>query len=253
MIDKDDIITKCVNYREWEPVQYNPSKWNAIIDEIITCQKPLTGELYVGRNNHKKDIKDILDAARYSTQMGVYANIAKEDEKMRNLNQTDISNLIVWDRKNSKPIGRVTGMTIEQTSREWTGLKIDAVLFSENDNLKIKYNDDFYGVKTKAFTDLRIKRVIFNDPATIVFWKDGTKTVVKAHNELFDPEKGLAMAVCKKLYGDKYHRLFKDHIPEEFEPDVVFDDQDLIENILNNAKEAINNLNKELNAGKEQK
>ena len=44
-----------------------------------------------------------------------------------------------------------------------------------------------------------IKKVIFNPPATIVFWSDGTKTVVKCHvNDIFDPEKGLAMAVAKR-------------------------------------------------------
>ena len=29
-----------------------------------------------------------------------------------------------------------------------------------------------------------IKKVIFNDPATIVMWKDGTKTVVKKHGDV---------------------------------------------------------------------
>ena len=48
-----------------------------------------------------------------------------------------------------------------------------------------------------------IKNVIFNDPATIVFWSDGTKTVVKAQNEDFDPEKGIAMAIAKKFFGNK--------------------------------------------------
>lgn len=48
-----------------------------------------------------------------------------------------------------------------------------------------------------------IEDVIFNPPATIVFWKDKTKTVVKANNEEYDPEKGLAMAMIKKLYGNK--------------------------------------------------
>lgn len=48
-----------------------------------------------------------------------------------------------------------------------------------------------------------IKKVIFNNPATIVFWADGTKTVVKAENEDFDPEKGLAMAIAKKALGNK--------------------------------------------------
>lgn len=54
------------------------------------------------------------------------------------------------------------------------------------------------------------EKVIFNDPATIVFWKDGTKTVVKCmEGDTYNPEVGLAMCVCKKLYGSKYHRFFK--------------------------------------------
>ena len=44
-----------------------------------------------------------------------------------------------------------------------------------------------------------IERIIFNDPATIVFWTDGTKTVVKAHDEEFSEEHGLAMAMARKL------------------------------------------------------
>lgn len=49
-----------------------------------------------------------------------------------------------------------------------------------------------------------IKDVIFNEPATIVFWADGTKTVVKCQEgDMFDPEKGLAMAIAKKVYGNK--------------------------------------------------
>lgn len=48
-----------------------------------------------------------------------------------------------------------------------------------------------------------IDRVIFHDPATIVYWKDGTKTVVKANNEKFDKEKGLLAAIAKKVYGNK--------------------------------------------------
>lgn len=54
-----------------------------------------------------------------------------------------------------------------------------------------------------AKPDISIEDVIFNDPATIVLWSDGTKTVVKAVNEKFDPEKGLAMAFTKKYLGNK--------------------------------------------------
>ena len=57
----------------------------------------------------------------------------------------------------------------------------------------------------------QIKDVIFNPPATIVFWKDNTKTVVKAEGEEYDPEKGLAMAIAKKTLGNKhnYYNTFK--------------------------------------------
>lgn len=55
-------------------------------------------------------------------------------------------------------------------------------------------------------TMLAIKDVIFNPPATIVFWGDGSKTVVKCQDgEEFDPEKGLAIAFFKKARGNKGH------------------------------------------------
>lgn len=58
---------------------------------------------------------------------------------------------------------------------------------------------------------LEIKNVKFSNPATIVFWEDGTKTVVKAQNEPFDPEKGLAMAIAKRVISDKgnYYNEFR--------------------------------------------
>ena len=55
-----------------------------------------------------------------------------------------------------------------------------------------------YGYPSRQKALCKIKNVIFNDPATIVFWNDGTKTVVKCgKNDTFDPEKGLAMAISK--------------------------------------------------------
>ena len=52
-------------------------------------------------------------------------------------------------------------------------------------------------------TSFVIKKVIFNDPATIILWSDGSKTVVKCQDgDTFDPEKGLAMAFVKKIFGN---------------------------------------------------
>lgn len=48
----------------------------------------------------------------------------------------------------------------------------------------------------------KVKRIIFNDPATIVFWEDGTKTVVKCMEGYeFSEYYGFVCALAKKLYG----------------------------------------------------
>ena len=76
-----------------------------------------------------------------------------------------------------------------------------------------------------------IKKVKFNPPATIVFWTDNTKTVVKCKGEDYDPEKGLAMCISKKVLGDKgnYYEVFKKWLPKE-------DDSDVIQKVLEHIK-----------------
>lgn len=103
---------------------------------------------------------------------------------------------------------------------------------------------------------ITIRKVIFNDPATIVLWEDGTKTVVKCHNEQYDPEKGLAMAIAKKAFGNRgsYYGVFKKYL-NEYEaqklPEFNFEKQMTFSDALNNFKEAMcsafaNNKNKEV-------
>lgn len=76
---------------------------------------------------------------------------------------------------------------------------------------KINYQDNIFMRQPK------IKKVIFNDPATIVYWEDRTKTVVKCEKEKYDPEKGLAMAIAKKAMGNNgnYFEVFKKWIGED--------------------------------------
>lgn len=61
------------------------------------------------------------------------------------------------------------------------------------------------GLKLMAYdfvNPLHVDRIIFSPPATIVFWKDGTKTVVKcADGEPFSEYNGFAAALLKKVFG----------------------------------------------------
>lgn len=71
--------------------------------------------------------------------------------------------------------------------------------------------------KVKDFND-SIRKVIFNDPAVVIIWKDGTKTTVKCQKgDKFDKEKGLAIAIVKHIFGDMgyYNTIFDKWLNEE--------------------------------------
>lgn len=81
--------------------------------------------------------------------------------------------------------------------------------------------NDIYTTK-EAIKTMRnsIKKIIFNDPATIIIWGNGDKTIVKCgEGEIYDPEKGMAMAITKHFLGDKgnYYETFKKWLPKEHE------------------------------------
>lgn len=91
--------------------------------------------------------------------------------------------------------------------------------------LECVYNDCIRIVEDKInelveFDEKQIKDVIFSDPATIVLWKDGTKTVVKCQKDkgdTYNPELGLAMCIIKKMCGNKgnYNDVFNKWLPKE--------------------------------------
>lgn len=90
------------------------------------------------------------------------------------------------------------------------------------DNERKKRAAEIVGRKFNIPTDRNrlpyIKHVIFNDPATIVYWADGTRTVVKCQDgDIYDPEKGLAMAISKKALGNNgnHCNVFKQWLPED--------------------------------------
>lgn len=58
-----------------------------------------------------------------------------------------------------------------------------------------------------------IDKVIFNGPATIVKFKDGTKSVVKcAEGDSYSEFAGMAIAICKRLYGSDFKKIFNKHL-----------------------------------------
>lgn len=72
-----------------------------------------------------------------------------------------------------------------------------------------------------------IERVHFSGPVTCVIWDDGTKTLIRCgENDTPDPEKGLAMAIAKRVFGtnesgSNYYNIFKKWLPKPETPKAV--------------------------------
>lgn len=65
-----------------------------------------------------------------------------------------------------------------------------------------------------------IEKVIFNFPATVVYFTDGDKVVVKiTDDDEFQPEVGLAMAIVKKMFGSRgaYKKFIDHYLPKDEE------------------------------------
>ena len=112
----------------------------------------------------------------------------------------------IWERARNLDLV-LSGDTLYcfvENKNEWA--RISTISFTE----KVQYSRIPHGF-------MMIKKVHFSNPLTVVLWQDGTKTIVKcSDNEVFDPEKGLAMAITKKVFGNKYayHDQIKKLLPK---------------------------------------
>ena len=121
--------------------------------------------------------------------MGVYSRISKMVDELEG------------NTYNSFLTGYVNPLqTVSITSSSDPNLEIvlDSTILNSylNDNIKIP----------------EVDRIIYNDPVTIVFWKDGTKTKVRcAKDAVFDKYNGFLAALGIKIYGNnsKLQKMIK--------------------------------------------
>ena len=86
--------------------------------------------------------------------------------------------------------------------------------------------NELYGMPKKEETmktvpTYAVKKIIYNPPATIVFWEDGSKTVVKcSKDDEYSPYYGFLAALAKKVYGNpsRVRKIVDKWAPKEEEP-----------------------------------
>lgn len=107
--------------------------------------------------------------------------------------------------------------TLRDLATKGDRIKIEPIEYSKplDFNISIDYSRRdaemtaaLYGrskIEFAPIRDIKVEKVIFNKPATIVFWSDNTKTVVVCgKDDTYDKEKGFFIACAKKLFGNDY-------------------------------------------------
>lgn len=122
--------------------------------------------------------------------------LAKFDRKLGTINEAKIPDIRSYNIWNSNKTSKKMTEMDEYLNR----LVINASLFQ---------NEIFPKQDASSVTPVKI---VFNNPATVVFWKDGTKTVVKRQKGTpFNKYYGYLAALGKKLHGStiKVERLIE--------------------------------------------
>lgn len=122
--------------------------------------------------------------------------LAKFDRRLGTDNEVTIQNIRTHNVENSNKISKEMTDMDEYMTRYY----VNASLFQ---------NEFFQRQDASSVTPVKI---VFNNPATIVFWKDGTKTVVKRQKGTpFNKYYGYLAALGKKFHGStiKVERLIE--------------------------------------------
>lgn len=178
--------------------------------------------------------KEIFDQLKYRGEQRIVfknGNSIKVSGFACDFNDNDVDNDIYACSNHSNPIlGQIWSTRYSDARKEISELK-EKIVRKDAEILKLQIKNHALQNWKEAFQETRknynkfllsqlIDKVILNDPATIVFWQDGTKTIVKCQNgDKFDPEKGIAMAFMKRQYGNKgyYMDEINKNIPKEKE------------------------------------
>ena len=183
--------------------------------------KMMLSMLYAEEHKYGRSISISEDDYEWIIGVDAWARITSKPYLSSRSNNNGFNNIsLVYANYSVEPIYKIFGIevTISKNERNTIILRHKIERRNEMPVEGASYFDysNLFIVKTRFIP--AIKNVIFNEPATIVFWEDGSKTVVKCQDgDIYDPEKGLAMAVSKKALGNhgNYCNEFKEWLPEE--------------------------------------
>lgn len=166
---------------------------------LIHKPMPFTIERATGRGKIKVDLQEsvkISDDAR--------ATLHKWDDEFKKM-YAEIDGDRLYEKPTIEPFHYVKGHSGRHPyGKEETNMNTNNNTIEMTDSAKQKYH--ILSCNT-ALYDLGIRKIIFNNNATIVFWENNKKTVVKCcEMDTYSREAAIAIAIMKHAVGeDHYH------------------------------------------------
>lgn len=109
-----------------------------------------------------------------------------------------MSNMNDWMAKQNFPASMISQLMLKSNAPMRAEGGVDYKSFQAGWNASLRYMRECPNTVLP-----NIDRVIFHNPATVVYWNDGTKTVVKCQpGDTFSTETGLMAAMLKRFLGN---------------------------------------------------
>ena len=185
---------------------FNDARIVSAHDFLFGCNCMCSGDTDWDEEERLEAYNSILDRSHHKEPLGVYLD---SDDVKRLLNR-----MYGWCdnmRKGNVPISSDMKKILNSIYGRNSDMRKGYIYKSPNEKYSKFMVDEFEDPRTPMHSHgypwgSVPYHIIFNPPATIVFWKDGTKTVVKcAKGEKFDPYTGFCYAFTEHFLGSISH------------------------------------------------
>lgn len=153
----------------------------------------------INGNNYEKN-----ETISSITSTGISASLVAADEiNIKGISVDDYVKELIKEYDNDRPISDEVIIDLLQDK-----------IKEKREQIKKDQKAKLLRAKKDSIDDIirSIKKVRFDEGWTVIFWENGEVTKVKCQDgESFDPEKGVAMALIKYLFGNisYYNEIFK--------------------------------------------
>ena len=167
---------------------FNDARVVSALDFLFGGNRMCSGDTDWDEEERLETYNSILDRSHHKEPLGVYLD---SDDVKRLYNR-----IYRWGnemRKGNKPMSSDVKRILNSIYGMENAMRKGYIYRPSEEN---------YARFMRSVCTIVPDRIIFNPPATIVFWTDGTKTVVKCtEGEKFDPYTGFCYAFTERCLG----------------------------------------------------